>query len=156
MLARFFGGSAEDLVLRLIEDERITPEQLDELRRATPEPKERGKGRSGAKTRPKGEERGHDRFIGSAFPGADAALLIAIDVVLKATIVLALAYAVHAGLGRGRALARSALWDATLVALLLLPLASLAFPRLRIAVLPAAGRLPAVTSTRRSSRSCCP
>ena len=33
LLAQFFGGSAEDLVLRLIEDERITPEQLDELRR---------------------------------------------------------------------------------------------------------------------------
>jgi predicted transcriptional regulator len=33
VLARFFGGSAEDLVLRLIEDERITPEQLDALRR---------------------------------------------------------------------------------------------------------------------------
>ena len=32
LLARFFGGSAEDLVLRLIEDERITPEQLAELR----------------------------------------------------------------------------------------------------------------------------
>ena len=37
VLARFFGGSAEDLVMRLIEDERITPEQLDELRRAAPE-----------------------------------------------------------------------------------------------------------------------
>jgi len=36
VLVRFFGGSAEDLVLRLIEDERITPEQLDELRRAAP------------------------------------------------------------------------------------------------------------------------
>ena len=35
VLARFFGGSAEDLVLRLIEDEAITPEQLDDLRRAT-------------------------------------------------------------------------------------------------------------------------
>ena len=33
LLAKFFGGSAEDLVLRLIEEERITPEQLDELRR---------------------------------------------------------------------------------------------------------------------------
>lgn len=33
VLARFFGGSAEDLVLRLIEDEQITPEQLQELRR---------------------------------------------------------------------------------------------------------------------------
>ena len=36
MLAQFFRGSAEDLVLRLIEDERITPEQLDELRRGAP------------------------------------------------------------------------------------------------------------------------
>jgi BlaI family transcriptional regulator, penicillinase repressor len=35
VLARFFGGSAEDLVLRLIEDERLTPEQLDEIRRAS-------------------------------------------------------------------------------------------------------------------------
>ena len=33
LLARFFGGSAEDLVLRLIEDDQITPEQLAELRR---------------------------------------------------------------------------------------------------------------------------
>ena len=32
VLAKFFGGSAEDLVLRLIEDEQITPEQLAELR----------------------------------------------------------------------------------------------------------------------------
>ena len=36
VLARFFGGSAQDLVLALIEDERITPEQLDALRRAAP------------------------------------------------------------------------------------------------------------------------
>ncbi len=35
VLARFFGGSAEDLVLRLIEDDRLTPEQLDEIRRDT-------------------------------------------------------------------------------------------------------------------------
>lgn len=33
-LARLFGGSAEDLVLRLLEDEQITPDQLAELRRA--------------------------------------------------------------------------------------------------------------------------
>jgi len=44
VLARFFGGSAEDLVLRLIEDERITPEQLDALRRKAPAPRRRGKG----------------------------------------------------------------------------------------------------------------
>jgi BlaI family penicillinase repressor len=35
VLARFFGGSAEDLVLRLIEDEQLTAEQLDEIRRAS-------------------------------------------------------------------------------------------------------------------------
>ena len=35
-LARLFGGSAEDLVLRLLEDEQITPEQLAQLRAAEP------------------------------------------------------------------------------------------------------------------------
>lgn len=35
-LARLFGGSAEDLVLRLLEDEQITPDQLAQLRRAEP------------------------------------------------------------------------------------------------------------------------
>jgi len=35
ILTRFFRGSAEDLVLSLIEDERLTPEQLDEIRRST-------------------------------------------------------------------------------------------------------------------------
>lgn len=34
VLARFFGGSAEDLVLRLIEDEHLSPDQLDELRKS--------------------------------------------------------------------------------------------------------------------------
>jgi len=34
MLTRFFAGSAEDLVLRLIEDEQLSQEQLDELRRS--------------------------------------------------------------------------------------------------------------------------
>ena len=34
LLGRFFGGSAESLVLRLIEDEQLRPEQLDEIRRA--------------------------------------------------------------------------------------------------------------------------
>jgi BlaI family penicillinase repressor len=33
-ISRLFGGSAEDLVLRLLEDEQITPEQLAELRAA--------------------------------------------------------------------------------------------------------------------------
>jgi BlaI family transcriptional regulator, penicillinase repressor len=46
VLARFFSGSAEDLVLRLIEDERLTPGQLDEIRKAAtqePRPKRRKK-----------------------------------------------------------------------------------------------------------------
>jgi BlaI family transcriptional regulator, penicillinase repressor len=34
VLARFFAGSAEDLVLRLIEDEHLSPAQLEEIRRA--------------------------------------------------------------------------------------------------------------------------
>lgn len=33
MLARLFGGSAESLVLRLLEDEQITPDQLDDIRK---------------------------------------------------------------------------------------------------------------------------
>ena len=50
VLSRFFGGSAEDLVLRLIEDEHLTPEQLEELRQASttspsPDPKRRKKGK---------------------------------------------------------------------------------------------------------------
>ncbi len=31
-LSRLFGGSAEDLVLRLIEDEVLTPQQLEQIR----------------------------------------------------------------------------------------------------------------------------
>jgi predicted transcriptional regulator len=39
LLNRFFGGSAEDLVVRLVEDEQITPEQLAEIRQ-TLQPKD--------------------------------------------------------------------------------------------------------------------
>jgi predicted transcriptional regulator len=60
VLARFFGGSAEDLVLRLIEDERITPAQLDLLRRVTPVAKGRGNGRSGPKDGTPTAESDHD------------------------------------------------------------------------------------------------
>ena len=42
VLAQFFGGSVEDLVLRLIEDEQITPEQLTELRRGEGKVRDRG------------------------------------------------------------------------------------------------------------------
>jgi BlaI family transcriptional regulator, penicillinase repressor len=54
VLMRFFGGSAEDLVMRLIEDEGITSEQLDALRRTAPVPK----GRGGATRRAGGKDKG--------------------------------------------------------------------------------------------------
>ena len=34
VVTRLFAGSAEDLVLRLIEDEQLSPAQLEEIRRA--------------------------------------------------------------------------------------------------------------------------
>ena len=55
VLARFFGGSAEDLVLRLIEDDRLSADQLEELRKIAPGPRERGKGRTGAVEKGKGK-----------------------------------------------------------------------------------------------------
>jgi BlaI family transcriptional regulator, penicillinase repressor len=48
ILASFFAGSAEDQVLRLIEDERLTPEQLNEIRRS-------------ADTKPERREKQEDR-----------------------------------------------------------------------------------------------
>jgi len=39
LLARLFGGSAEDLVLRLLEDEQITPAQLADIRKTTLKPR---------------------------------------------------------------------------------------------------------------------
>jgi predicted transcriptional regulator len=40
-LARLFGGSAESLVLHLIEDEALTPAELEEIRRSIPPRKSR-------------------------------------------------------------------------------------------------------------------
>jgi predicted transcriptional regulator len=39
VLARFFSGSAEDLVLRLIEDERLTPDQIAALSESAARPR---------------------------------------------------------------------------------------------------------------------
>lgn len=44
VLARFFGGSAEELVLRLLDEDHLTHEQLDELRRGRPQRTRRRKG----------------------------------------------------------------------------------------------------------------
>jgi hypothetical protein len=85
-----------------------------------------------------------NEFIGSAFPGAEAGPLIAMDLLLRATIVLLLAYVVQALLGRRHALARSSLRNATLVALVFLPVAGLWLPRVSVAVLPA--RVPVRTA----------
>ncbi len=72
--------------------------------------------------------------IGLAFSGGRTPLVIALDVILKATALLVLALAAHLALGRRRALVRSALWNACLIGLILMPASSLAFPRLRIPV----------------------
>jgi BlaI family transcriptional regulator, penicillinase repressor len=48
VLSRFFAGSAEDLVLRLIEDEHLSPAQLDELRRSAEWPARPKRRRGGA------------------------------------------------------------------------------------------------------------
>ncbi|MHC5541287.1 hypothetical protein ACYOEI_23960, partial [Singulisphaera rosea] len=61
-------------------------------------------------------------------------VLIALDVALKATTLISLAYGFHWILGRRRALVRSALWNACLVGLLLIPATDLALPRLLITV----------------------
>ena len=71
--------------------------------------------------------------FGSTILGARAGF-IALDVTLKATAMMILVFAGHGLLGRRRAAARSALWNACLVGLLLLPAASLAAPRLRLAL----------------------
>lgn len=48
LVERFFRGSAEELVMRLIEDEQITAEQLEELKRSAEGTKRAGgRGRKG-------------------------------------------------------------------------------------------------------------
>jgi beta-lactamase regulating signal transducer with metallopeptidase domain/protocatechuate 3,4-dioxygenase beta subunit len=68
---------------------------------------------------------------------ADALLPFGLDLAAKAALVLFAALLVHALLGRRRSLACSALWNATLVALLLLPVACVLLPRWRLTCLPA-------------------
>jgi BlaI family penicillinase repressor len=42
LLARFFGGSVEELVERLVEDEKLTPEQLEQLRKTLKQRQRKG------------------------------------------------------------------------------------------------------------------
>jgi beta-lactamase regulating signal transducer with metallopeptidase domain/thiol-disulfide isomerase/thioredoxin len=67
---------------------------------------------------------------------ARTALGFGLDVSARATALFVLAWLAHAALGRRRALACSTLWNAAVLALLGLPLASLAFPRLPLAIIP--------------------
>ncbi len=55
--------------------------------------------------------------------------VVAFDVLGKTSGLLAVAGVVHWGLGRRRALVRSSLWNGVLLGLILIPAASLAFPR---------------------------
>ena len=65
-------------------------------------------------------------------------LVVGLDVLVKATALIVLAAAVTLTMGGPRRLLwRSAVWNALLVALTILPLAAVSFPRLRIHCLPA-------------------
>jgi beta-lactamase regulating signal transducer with metallopeptidase domain/protocatechuate 3,4-dioxygenase beta subunit/thiol-disulfide isomerase/thioredoxin len=78
------------------------------------------------------------QVLGWDSSGASGPLVFAVDSAFRATVLLALAFGGHAALGRSRTLVRSALWNACLIGLLLIPASILAFPRL---VVPAP-RLP--------------
>ncbi len=75
-------------------------------------------------------------ILGPASPWARETIALGLDVSLKATVLVLLALAIHLGSGRRRALLRSVLWNACLLGLLVLPVAAVAFPGLRVACLP--------------------
>ncbi|MBX6311759.1 MAG: efflux RND transporter periplasmic adaptor subunit [Isosphaeraceae bacterium] len=77
-----------------------------------------------------------DAILAPSSPWAREALGLGLDVALRATVLCLLAFALHALLGRHRALVRSVLWNAWLVGLLLLPGMTAAFSRLRVDCLP--------------------
>ena len=63
-------------------------------------------------------------------------LAIGLDLVVKSTLLILLAIGAAAILGRGRILLRTAMWNACLLGLLVLPATSIGLPRLRLAILP--------------------
>jgi len=65
--------------------------------------------------------------------------IFAVDLVAKTTLLLLLVLVAHILLGHRRVLIRSGLWNAALVALLVLPALTLALPHLRVDWLPAVG-----------------
>lgn len=74
-----------------------------------------------------------------------------IELALKATGLIALALVLHLLLGRRRVLSRSALWNAVLLSLLILPAAVAIAPRLQIRCLPAAGAATGEVAPARAS-----
>lgn len=86
-------------------------------------------------------------IFGSLLPDSREVLVVALDVALKAAALLIPAFALHAALGRRRALVRSALWNACLVGLLLLPAAGPALPRVSLKVLPTPGAIPSAVES---------
>ena len=65
-----------------------------------------------------------------------AASVLALDVIAKATALCLVTWSVGWALGRRRVLARSALWNASLAGLLMLPVAGAVFPQLPMVSLP--------------------
>ena len=127
VLARFFAGSAEDLVLRLIEDEQLTREQLDELRKV-PDCAYRSK---------TSKERRAVMNPASGASWSSMTFALGLDVAAKATAILVIVLLIQFVLGRRRALLGSAVGNAGLIGLLLLPVSAMVFPSLPIACLPA-------------------
>ncbi len=77
-----------------------------------------------------------------------AAGVVAADIAIKATALMVVALALNAWLARrGGVLLRSSLWNALLIMLLLLPVTTIGFPRLRVPCLPA-GVASVVTDVR--------
>ena len=96
-----------------------------------------------------------DAIPGLASTWTGEVVAIGVDVALKATVLLSLAALVDVLLSwRRRVLARSALWNAALIGLLVLPAATLLLPRMRVRCLPAVetparnGGTAAVAATR--------
>ncbi|MEO6812111.1 MAG: M56 family metallopeptidase, partial [Isosphaeraceae bacterium] len=73
-------------------------------------------------------------IIGLSFSKEWTPVVVALDLIVKATALLAVAFVVHLAVGRRRTLVRSALWNASLIGLLLLPASSLALPGLSISI----------------------
>lgn len=83
-------------------------------------------------------------MFGPSSAWSQEAVSFGLDVGLKASIVMLIALALHAAVGKRRVLVRSVLWNACLVGLLVLPAAVAVVPRLRVACLPADETSPVV------------